>query len=284
VTIEVCVLASGSSGNCIYVASKNTKLLVDCGVAAKVVVARLESIGVDPHTLDGVLVTHAHNDHYKAAGTIHWRFDVPVYTERGTVKAIRQKKCQYSFTQIDRCHDIPPRIGDIRISPFPVPHYSWWGTPGNPVGFVLRHGGKKIGIATDLGTVPGSVARALKGSNVMVLEANYHVPILKRKLADPGYSIAWPYLRWVKSKGGHLSNVQCGEALTRIITDRTTHVFLAHMSVNHKDPDEDNNDYRAARRVINEILDEENIDKPDIVRTYRRGMTEGRRSKRVIIE
>jgi phosphoribosyl 1,2-cyclic phosphodiesterase len=277
------VLASGSTGNAIYVSTGNTRLLVDCGLVAKEVKRRLEQLHVDPHLLDGILISHAHGDHYKSAGTIHARYGAEVYTTRGTLDSIRDKRTQYSFWRIPKVLEIPARIGDIRISTFTVPHYFYKLVPGDPVGFVLRHGRKKVGIVTDIGRVTPEVTRALKGSDVLVIEANHHEPIVKRKLKDPSFSHMWIQLRWLLTGGGHLSNQQCGAALTRILSERTGHVFLAHMSINHRDPRDDNNSFRLAKGTVKRVLEEEGVPVPELLKTYRRDRTEGKRSKLVTV-
>jgi phosphoribosyl 1,2-cyclic phosphodiesterase len=280
--MDICVLASGSSGNATYVASNKTRLLVDCGLAAKEVVKRLAEIGVDPSTLAGILITHAHSDHYKAAGTIQARFGVPVFTEWATVTAIRAAGNPGSFGRVTDCRPIPESIGDITIETFPVPHGAT-GAAGGPVGFVLRHGGMKVCIATDLGRVTAAVKEALRGSDVIILEANYHEPIIRKKLKERKFARDWDYLTWVLSNRGHLSNVQCGEALAEALTGRTTHVFLAHISENHSIPGLDNNRYDIAVDEVMRILKEREITPPIFVRTYRRGRTEGRRSECISI-
>jgi phosphoribosyl 1,2-cyclic phosphodiesterase len=280
--MDICVLASGSSGNATYIASGKTRILIDCGLVAKEVVKRLAELDVDPAKLDGILITHAHNDHYKAAGTIQAKYGVPVFTEWATVTAIRAFGNPGSFGRVTDCRPIPESIGDIEIETFAVPH-GVTGAAGGPVGFALKHGGKKVCLTTDLGRVPAAAKEALHGADIIVIEANYHEPIIRWKLKDMKFARDWDYLTWVISNRGHLSNEQCGEALAEAITERTAHVFLAHMSENHEIPEQDNNRFELAQSEVERILNEEGVRVPAIHRTHRRGRTEGCKSERISI-
>ena len=135
-SFEVCVLASGSSGNSTYVSSGRTRVLVDCGLVARELVKRLGELDVDPRTLDAIFITHAHQDHYRSAGTIQAKYGVPVFTEHLTLATIRSAGDPGSFGRVKDCRPVPDRIGDLMVDTFPVPH----GTPassGLPVGYVF---------------------------------------------------------------------------------------------------------------------------------------------------
>jgi len=278
----VCVLGSGSSGNATYVASETTRLLVDCGLPARDIIDRLAELDVGPATLNAILITHAHTDHYKSSGTMQARFGVKVFTEPLTLATIRAAGSPCSFGRVTSCKGVPRKIGDIEVDTFPVPHGAP-GAAGQPVGYVLKHGREKVTVTTDLGRVSEGTARALKGSDIIVIEANYHEPILRKKLKDTRYRMFWPYLKWVDSNMGHLSNTQCGTALADIMTERTGHVFPAHISENHEDPDQDNNRYDLAYSEIRAILKDRDVPMPKIHRTYRNGKIEGRMSEAVSV-
>lgn len=276
--LRVCVLASGSSGNATYVSSGTTSLLIDCGIPARVIVQRLAELGVSPRELQGILISHAHLDHFKSAGTLHARYGVPVFTSRATLRAIDRKKSCGSFWRVRECRGFPERLGDIVIQTFTVPHGGR--ETGEPVGFVLESDGRRAGYLTDCGEVTSRVVDALRGVDLLVIEANYHRPIVLQKLQDPSFSAFWPYLRWVDSPRGHLSNQDCADALRRVLTADTRAVFLAHISENHYDPRRDNNDYETARALAMEAIMDAGLRTP-LYRTYRREKTEGRRSELV---
>jgi len=278
--LEICVLASGSSANATYISSGRTRLLVDCGLPAREIVRRLSEIPVDPKKLDGILISHAHTDHFRSAGTMFAKYGVPVYTNPETEDAILGKPSCGSFWRVRDCRCFPESVGDIRIETFSIPHGGGARDAGRPVGFLFRSGDARIGHVTDAGELPHDFAKALRGVNAMVIEANYHRPTVRRKLRDPAFSADWSYLNWVDSPTGHLSNEQCVEALGEILTRETEAVFPAHLSENHRNPRRDNNDFETASSAI-ALLEAGLGLRTRICRTFRRDKTEGRRSELV---
>jgi phosphoribosyl 1,2-cyclic phosphodiesterase len=281
-SLSVCVIASGSSGNAICIQEGHTTILLDAGIPAGEIERRLFGIGVSPASLDGILVSHAHGDHFRSAGTLHRRFDVPVYTEPETDRDIRRSKSIASFRRVERTAPIPSRIGGIEIETFPTRH-GGSRSAGRPVGFRFSANGGCVGVATDLGTVTPEVTAGLSECDAAVVEANYEHGWIRRKLHDPSFYYDIPYLGWVLSEDGHLSNEDCASLLTSIAGSRLRHVFLAHMSENHKSPQKDNNSFETARDGVLRRLDEAGAQTPAIHRTYRRGRTEGGPSEMVTI-
>jgi phosphoribosyl 1,2-cyclic phosphodiesterase len=282
-TLSVCVLASGSSGNAICVQSGHTAILVDSGLAAGETERRLYGIGVSPRDLAGILISHAHIDHYRSAGTLHRRYDIPVFTEPATDRAIRQLVRNGSYRRIEQSHPLPNRIGGLRIRTFPTRHGGMTRPAGQPVGFVLSAQGTRIGVATDLGIVDEGVLGMFRPCNALILEANHDRDRVLRKLEDPLFWADTGYLEWVLSDEGHLSNQDCAEALVRLAAPQLRHLFLAHLSENHHNPLKDNNSFRAARDCVLRCLDEAAISAPTIHRTFRRGRTEGRPSEVITV-
>ena len=278
--LEVCVLASGSSGNCTYISSGNSGVLVDCGLAAREVIRRLAEIGAGPRAIDGILISHAHSDHYRSAGTLFARFGIPVFTGRETLRAIDRKPSCGSFWRVTGCGEFPEKVGDIAVRTFPIPHGGR--ETGRPVGFVFESDGKRIGHVTDCGEMPQKGIELLKGADALVLEANYHQPVVQKKLRDPAFAPFWPYLRWVDGPTGHLSNQQCADVLRRVLTPETKAVFPAHISDNHYDPRRDNNDFATASSGVAMAIAELGLH-TRIYRTYRKEKTPGQRSELVSI-
>lgn len=269
--MRICSLASGSSGNATYVATDKTAILVDCGPSAREVVARLNAIGADPSQLSGILITHAHIDHYKSAGTLHVRYGIPVYVDPSTARALRFRGQRSSWRRVRELKPIPESIGDISVRALDTSH----GTPehdGRTVAYLLESRRKKVGVVTDLGAPSSEMITALRGVDAIVLEANYEEATIRRKLEDRSFVSDWHYLNWVLSDTGHLSNHQCGAMLAAILTSRECHVFLGHMSENHADPERDNNDHRRAAATVRRILEKERLPLPHIHRTYRIGL------------
>jgi phosphoribosyl 1,2-cyclic phosphodiesterase len=280
-SISVCVLASGSTGNATLVSSCDTHLLVDCGLVAKEVEGRLTQLGLHPSDLSGIIITHAHVDHYRSAGTIHCRYGVPVYTDLEADHAIRQRNSNGSYYRVKRPQQIPAAIGSIRVDVFATSHTV---LGGRPMGFVLSAGGARVGIVTDTGSLSSKAIRMLRGCEVLVVEANYDPDIIRAKLNDPDYTIDWNYLRWVASGEGHLSNEQCAQLLLETVTRETQHVFLAHISENHRDRRRDNNSFERASQDICRACRREGLRLPVPHRTYRRDATEGQPSKLVTVD
>lgn len=269
-TLKICSLASGSSGNATFVSSGCTSLLVDCGASAREVTARLASIGSHPSQLDGILISHAHSDHYRAAGTLHARFGLPVYVDPMTARVLIRRGRSTSWKRIRETRPIPDRIGDIEVLALDTSH----GFPpdeGRTVAYVLSRGSSSVGVVTDLGMMSEELIQALRRVDALILEANYDEGVIRRKLADPRFTMDWPYLSWVLSHLGHLSNRQCAEALACLLGDRPMHVYLGHLSENHNDPRRDNNSHEAAFSEVRRVLAREGIPEPYLHRTNRIG-------------
>ena len=147
--MRFCSIASGSSGNCIYVGSENTHVLVDTGISGKKMEAGLNSLDLTGRDLDGILITHEHSDHIKGLGVISRKYGIPIYTTGGTVDAMVRTNALGKipdgiFHEIKE--DEPFEIGDLTVNPFSIPHDA-----AQPVGYRLECDGHSVGIATDLG-------------------------------------------------------------------------------------------------------------------------------------
>lgn len=212
------VLASGSSGNAIFVESEKTRLLVDAGLSGKELTRRLASIGVNPAHLDGILVTHEHIDHVSGVGIMARRYGLPVYVTPDTLAASRERMgwlpSVVSFESARRF-----RIGNIRVNPFAIPHDAV-----DPLGFTFCANGKKLGLATDMGCVSFSVREQLRGTNALILESNHDLQMLREG------PYAWPLKQRVMGTHGHLSNADAGDLLRELIHENLETVVLAHIS------------------------------------------------------
>lgn len=232
-----CSLFSGSSGNCLFVETDNTKLLVDVGVSAKRIIEGLDSINVGIDDIDAVLVTHEHSDHVQSLGTISKKFDIPVFANSETWNAMPKQKdkileSNIKFFCVDECFD----IGDLRVLPFSIPHDA-----ANPCGFNLFYDDKKLSIATDLGHITSNVLNHLDGTNFLMLESNYDPEVLKcgRYPFSLKSRIAGP--------NGHLSNCLAGKTISHLIGSGLSNVVIGHLS-------KDNNFPELAYRTVLEEL------------------------------
>jgi phosphoribosyl 1,2-cyclic phosphodiesterase len=218
-TLRICVLGSGSSGNCTYVASAQTAVLVDAGLSCREIGRRLESVGVGLAEVKAVCVTHEHDDHTASLGVLHRRFGVTLYANSATASAIEQggkvKSVSWNVFTTGYSFD----VGDLKIDAFSVPHDSY-----DPVGFLVSCGDVRVGIVTDMGMVTGLIRERLKKCNAVVIEANHDEQLLK-DAARP-----WSLKQRIAGRQGHLSNSQAGELITDIAWPELKTILLAHLS------------------------------------------------------
>lgn len=211
-------LASGSSGNSFLVQGDHSAILVDAGLSGKQIVARLENAGCDPGALNGILLSHGHSDHVKGVGVLSRKFKLPVLMNRGAWSVAQQ-----ALGKIHRLETFETgrtfEFAGFRIHPFSVPHDC-----ADPVGFRISMGASGLGIATDLGMPTGLVTTLLAGLQVVVLESNHDVVMLREG------PYPWELKQRVKGRLGHLSNHDSGALLQRIVSDELQAVVLAHLS------------------------------------------------------
>lgn len=214
--LRVCVLASGSSGNCIHVESATTAILVDAGLSARETLRRMEKACLDPAKLRAICVSHEHTDHTTGIANLHKKQRLQLYANSDTARAVRGgADLEWNLFS----DGSPFAIGDIEVLPFPLPHDAY-----APVGFVLSCGGARVGIATDLG-MPTQLARErLRGCQVVVLEANHDESLVHSSLRP------WSLKQRILGRQGHLSNETAAALLADIAGDTLQQVFLAHLS------------------------------------------------------
>ncbi len=173
--LSFCSLYSGSSGNSLFLETKNTKLLIDAGVSCKKIENALQDINVDPTSIDGILVTHEHIDHVQGLGTFSKKFNLPVFVNQKTLDAMPKQKDKILDKNI-KTFEVSDKfeIGDLIIHPFSIPHDA-----ANPCGFNIYKDNKKISIATDIGHMTNKILKNLEESIFIMLEANYDPEVLR---------------------------------------------------------------------------------------------------------
>ena len=227
--LKVCVLATSSAGNCTFVGSESTRILIDAGLSKKETFDRLASLGEDPADLDAILITHEHSDHTAGLGilTRHYarqRTPKPVYLTKLTAPLIEwlgdppPLECFQAGTAF--------RIGDLDIQSFTIPHDA-----ADPVGFTVRHNGLKFGLAMDLGYLPDNVKFQLRGSHALVLESNHDLEMLK---VGP---YPWAVKQRVMGRKGHLSNDVVSEFLAEEMDSEVQTLVLGHLSEHNNHPE-----------------------------------------------
>ena len=223
-----CPLYSGSSGNALFVQYGQTRLLIDAGKTGKCLFSALEAIGVDPKTLNAVLVTHEHSDHISGAGVLCRKLKIPVYATEATWHAMDRKvgaippELRVTF---DKSQDF--YVGDIGVTSFAIPHDA-----ADPVGYRLWGGGASIATATDLGHFTRIVRDNVAGASLVLLESNHDPEMLRM---NDCYS---SYLKQrILGRHGHLSNDACAEALVELVNTGVHNVILGHLSGENNTPE-----------------------------------------------
>ena len=216
--LAVCVLASGSKGNAIYISAGTVAVLIDAGLSGIEITRRLQSKGLSPDDLDAIIVSHEHSDHIQSVGVLSRRHNLPVYMNTRTRQAAAAQLGDISQSINFEC-GTPFKIKTLTIHPFSLSHDA-----KDPVGFAVSQNGSKVGIATDLGIATAMVKEHLKQCNLLILEAN-HDPVM---LIEGPYP--WPLKQRIKSRSGHLSNEASRNLLEEVKHESLECVILAHIS------------------------------------------------------
>ncbi len=221
--MRVCLLASGSKGNSIFVEAGAVKLLIDAGLSAKELLSRLSVIGVEGRQLDAILISHEHSDHVRGAGALSRKLKIPLLVTDPTRRAGNALLGKTTISEFES--GSPFSFHDVVIDPFPTTHDA-----DDPVGFIIECVEGRIGIATDLGIATRLVQEKLKGCRVLVLESNHD----EEMLANGPYP--WPLKQRIRSRHGHLSNTESAALLDETLHPGLEAVFLAHLSEVNNNP------------------------------------------------
>ncbi|MGI6174719.1 MAG: MBL fold metallo-hydrolase [Christensenellales bacterium] len=241
-----CPLFSSSSGNVAYVAAQKAALLLDAGASARAIEQALAQIHAHAGKLNGILITHEHSDHIKGVGTLSRKYDIPVYANEKTLCALEKKCGPFSLKNL-RLFDTGCDffIEDIGIHPYAIPHDAV-----DPVGYCLYAAGKKVSVMTDAGYVNKAMLDAVERSDVLLIEANHDIGMLK----------TGPYPAVLKQRimgrRGHLSNDACAKALISLYQSGLGQVILGHLS-------DKNNDPRLALKTVEDTLKKSGLDSDD---------------------
>ncbi len=211
-------LGSGSRGNAFILRCGQDAVLIDAGFSRRELCARLVKLGIDPGMIRAVLVTHEHEDHVKGMRVLCEQFDIPAYGTGRTMEHLRKHDKLPSRVRLfepGSCFE----IASFEISPFAIPHDAV-----DPVGFVIRCGGRKIGIATDLGKINPLTSMRLADSDALVLESNYDHDMLMNS------SRTMQLKRRIRGQFGHLNNMDAVSALPSLLGARTRALLFAHVS------------------------------------------------------
>lgn len=227
--MRLCSIASGSSGNCIYVGSQATHLLVDVGISGRKAENGLHNLGLTARDLDGILITHEHADHIAGIGVMARKYELPIYATQGTIEAIKNNSTVGAIEEelfVPIKADKKLTIKDIAINPMKISHDA-----AEPVAYRFSYGRKKVAVCTDLGVFNDYTVECLRGMDALLLEANHDVNMLQ----------VGPYPYYLKQRilgdRGHLSNENSGRLLSRILHDKLQAVVLGHLSKDNNLPE-----------------------------------------------
>jgi len=240
--IKFCSLFSGSSGNSLYIEANGTKILIDAGLSGKRIIHALNSIGEQPSEISAVLVTHEHSDHIRGVGILSRKFNIPVYANEKTWNAMGTQIGPINADNM-RCFTTGKEfeIGNLCIKPFPIPHDA-----SEPVGFNFFAENKKVTTATDIGHITKEVLESLIGSDLVLLESNHDIEMLK---VGP---YPWPLKRRILGDRGHLSNEMAGKVAVHMAQRGTRKFLLGHLS-------KENNFPELAYQTVYNALSEQKI-------------------------
>jgi len=237
--LNFCSLYSGSSGNSLFIETENTKILVDIGLSCKKIEEALTSIEESPNSIDAILITHEHSDHIKGLSTISHKFDIPVFATRETFDAMPLQTEKISNKNINYFSPNEKfNINDLEITPFSIPHDA-----ANPCGFTINNSKHQLSIATDIGHMTNDIVKHLEGSELLLLESNYDIEVLK--------CCKYPFHLKSRIAGstGHLSNTMSGKTISYLLKNGNLHTaLLGHLSKESNFPE------LAYQTVIDELL------------------------------
>ena len=264
--MRMTVLASGSKGNSTLVSSSRTRILVDAGLSCRELLKRMQMANEDPAAIDALLITHEHQDHVQGVAVLARKLGVPVYFTEATHRAwmrwmmphkrmtyaawLAQRQAEALAADEEAPSPCPPTeqtvqedpcrlpgiqyfsagsgfsIGDIAITPFTIPHDA-----ADPVGFVFEADGVRMAIATDLGYMPPNVKMAIRNCDVLMLESNHDLEMLREG------PYPWSVKQRVMSRVGHLSNEAASDFLEKNYDGNASYVVLAHLSESNNLPE-----------------------------------------------
>lgn len=219
--IKFCALASGSSGNCLFVGDENSKILVDCGISGKKTSELMRLIDENIEDINGILITHEHIDHISGVGVLTRKYKIPVYIKKKTFES-----CNTKFSNVVFFND-DIKIGSLNVHSFPTCHDA-----ADPVGYIISSGKSKVAVATDTGIVTREMYKNFEGCKFAYIESNHDVNMLT---ANPNYS--FPLKQRILSENGHLSNKLCADLASALVCDGVSKIMLGHLSRDNNTPE-----------------------------------------------
>lgn len=223
-SLKIMTIASGSRGNCTYIASETSRILVDAGVGVRKITQALARDNCRLDELNGVIITHEHDDHVFCLKTLADK-GVPVYAHERAMSAIVRRVGSVAFESVD-FFDAGFNVGDIKVYPFRVPHDTVY-----PLGYSFECGGARISVATDVGHITDGILSNLKGSQIVLLEANHDMEMLLRGAYRQSLK------KRIQGANGHLSNDSASLIVQNIAKCGLQRIILGHLSEENNCPE-----------------------------------------------
>lgn len=231
--MQFALLGSGSRGNSVLVEHAGTNVMLDCGFSARETERRLANLGRSPQQLSAILISHEHSDHVRGVSTLARKYSIPVWMTPGSHAGCDM----HADVEVQYINDYAAiEIGDIQVSPYPVPHDA-----NEPCQFVFEDGVGKLGVLTDIGSETQEVIDALQGCNALLLECNHDEDMLS------GCEYPWFLKQRILGEYGHFSNEQAAGLLQQLDTDSLQHITALHLS-------EKNNTEMLVRKTLSDTL------------------------------
>ncbi len=234
--VQLTILGSGSSGNCAFLETDEVRLLVDAGLSGRQIRQRLLGIGRTPENLNGILITHEHSDHVQGLAGLAAKLRIPIYCNRFTHEALQR---QFNLKLEIRLFETGAsfELGDVVVDTFSVPHDAM-----DPVGFLVHTAAGNIGFLTDLGHATRLVVQRMQPANVLLLETNYDLELLREDARRP-----WSVKQRILSRHGHLSNEAAAQLAEQLVSAELRQIYMAHLSSDCNRPE-------LARNALSQTL------------------------------
>src|SRR3989338_7263602 len=221
--MEISALASGSSGNCFYIANEKSAVLIDVGISAKQILSRLVNVGGDVRKIKGIFITHEHSDHIRGSDILARKLNIPIFA----TKATAQKGFLCSNKDLVNCinKDSIIKIEKLKIEAFSKTH-----SAADPVSYSIYEN-KKVSIITDAGHACKNIQNNIADCDLLCIEANHDELMLQEG--------PYPYFlkKWISSDEGHLSNKQAALSVLEHASSKLKNIVLSHLSQANNTPE-----------------------------------------------
>lgn len=225
--IKFCTLVSGSSANSSYLEIDGWGVLIDAGTGIRKIEQLLSGVGASLSRVQGIFLTHEHSDHVSGLGSITRKYPIPIIGNPATLSAVAR---QYPDLNTDLFRPMPTG-GTARRDAFEVTSFPCMHDSAECTGYRVDTASGSFGVCTDLGIASDEVLAALRGCRAVIFEANHDAEMLR----NGPYS--YPLKQRIAGPLGHLSNLQSGQALCRLVEEGTEQIFLAHLSKENNTPE-----------------------------------------------